>query len=101
MANPDLAKLEAIARDGRVQILRMLTHAGSGHPGGSLSVIDILTVLYFGRMKYDPKKPTWEDRDRFILSTVHCVHAKNYCIARAGLFAEWLLSTLSELGSPL
>jgi len=51
MANPDLAKLEAIARDGRVQILRMLTHAGSGHPGGSLSVIDILTMLYFNRLK--------------------------------------------------
>jgi transketolase N-terminal domain/subunit len=59
MANPDLAKLESIARDGRVQILRMLTHSGSGHPGGSLSVIDILTVLYFSRMKYDAKNPTW------------------------------------------
>src|SRR2546427_8331447 len=101
MANPDLAKLEAIARDGRVQILRMLTHAGSGHPGGSLSVIDILTVLYFGRMKYDPKKPTWEDRDRFILSKGHCVPAQYYCMARAGFFPESLLLTLRKLGSPL
>jgi transketolase C-terminal domain/subunit len=47
MANPDIARLEGIAREGRGQILRMLTHAGSGHPGGSLSVIDLLTVLYF------------------------------------------------------
>src|SRR5437773_8718582 len=101
MANPDLAKLEALARDGRVQILRMLTHAGSGHPGGSLSVIDILTVLYFGRMKYDPKKPTWEDRDRFILSKGHCVPAQYYCMARAGFFPESLLLTLRKLGSPL
>src|SRR3989442_1980936 len=101
MANPDLAKLEAITRDGRVQILRMLTHAGSGHPGGSLSVIDILTVLYFGRMKYDPKKPTWEDRDRFILSKGHCVPAQYYCMARAGFFPESLLLTLRKLGSPL
>jgi len=51
MANPDLAKLDAIAREGRIQIIRMLTHAGSGHPGGSLSVIDILVDLYFNRMR--------------------------------------------------
>jgi transketolase len=101
MANLDLAKLEAIARDGRVQILRMLTHAGSGHPGGSLSVIDILTVLYFSRMKYDPKNPTWEDRDRFVLSKGHCVPAQYYCMARAGFFPESLLLTLRKLGSPL
>jgi transketolase len=101
MANLDLAKLEGIARDGRVQILRMLTHAGSGHPGGSLSVIDILTVLYFSRMKYDPKKPTWEDRDRFVLSKGHCVPAQYYCMARAGFFPESLLLTLRKLGSPL
>jgi len=101
MANLDLAKLEDIARDGRVQILRMLTHAGSGHPGGSLSVIDILTVLYFSRMKYDPKKPTWEDRDRFVLSKGHCVPAQYYCMARAGFFPESLLLTLRKLGSPL
>jgi transketolase len=101
MANLDLAKLEDIARDGRVQILRMLTHAGSGHPGGSLSVIDILTVLYFSRMKYDPKNPTWEDRDRFVLSKGHCVPAQYYCMARAGFFPESLLLTLRKLGSPL
>src|SRR3984893_10803159 len=101
MANLDLAKLEGIARDGRVQILRMLTHAGSGHPGGSLSVIDILTVLYFSRMKYDPKKPTWEARDRFVLSKGHCVPAQYYCMARAGFFPESLLLTLRKLGSPL
>ena len=101
MANLDLAKLEAIARDGRVQILRMLTHSGSGHPGGSLSVIDILTVLYFSRMKYDPKNPTWEDRDRFVLSKGHCVPAQYYCMARAGFFPESLLLTLRRLGSPL
>ena len=101
MANLDLAKLESIARDGRVQILRMLTHSGSGHPGGSLSVIDILTVLYFSRMKYDPKNPTWEDRDRFVLSKGHCVPAQYYCMARAGFFPESLLLTLRKLGSPL
>ncbi len=101
MANPDLAKLEAIAREGRVQIIRMLTHAGSGHPGGSLSVIDILTTLYFNRLRYDPKRPGWEDRDRFVLSKGHCVPAQYYCMAKAGFFPMERVITLRKLGSPL
>ncbi|HET9854914.1 MAG TPA: transketolase [Methylomirabilota bacterium] len=101
MANPDLAKLESIAREGRAQIIRMLTHAGSGHPGGSLSVIDILTTLFFNRMRYDPKRPQWEDRDRFVLSKGHCVPAQYYCMARAGYFPMDRLVSLRKLGSPL
>jgi transketolase len=101
MANPDLAKLESIAREGRAQIIRMLTHAGSGHPGGSLSVIDILTALFFNRMRYDPNRPVWEDRDRFVLSKGHCVPAQYYCMARAGYFPMDRLITLRKLGSPL
>jgi transketolase len=101
MANPDLAKLESIAREGRAQIIRMLTHAGSGHPGGSLSVIDILTALYFNRMRYDPRRPHWEERDRFVLSKGHCVPAQYYCMAKAGFFPMDRLITLRKLGSPL
>ncbi|HME97148.1 MAG TPA: transketolase [Methylomirabilota bacterium] len=101
MANPDVTKLESIAREGRVQIIRMLTHAGSGHPGGSLSVIDILTTLYFNRMRYDPARPRWEDRDRFVLSKGHCVPAQYYCMAKAGYFPMDRLITLRKLGSPL
>jgi transketolase len=101
MANPDIGRLESIAREGRVQILRMLTHAGSGHPGGSLSAIDILTTLYFHRMRYDPKRPDWEDRDRFILSKGHCVPAQYFCMAKAGYFPMDRLTTLRKLGSPL
>jgi transketolase len=101
MANPDLAKLEAIAREGRIQIIRMLTHAGSGHPGGSLSVIDILVDLYFNRMRYDARRPTWEDRDRLVLSKGHCVPAQYFCMAKAGFFPERQLLTLRKLGSPL
>jgi transketolase len=101
MANPDLAKLESTAREGRVQIIRMLTHAGSGHPGGSLSVIDILTTLFFNRLRYDPARPRWEDRDRFVLSKGHCVPAQYYCMARAGFFPMERLITLRKLGSPL
>jgi transketolase len=101
MANPDIGRLESIAREGRVQILRMLTHAGSGHPGGSLSAIDILTTLYFHRMRYDPKRPDWEGRDRFILSKGHCVPAQYFCMAKAGYFPMDRLVTLRKLGSPL
>jgi transketolase len=101
MAHPDVATLGAIAREGRVQIIRMLTHAGSGHPGGSLSAIDILTTLYFNRLRHDPKRPDWEDRDRFVLSKGHCVPAQYYCMAKAGFFPLERVITLRKLGSPL
>src|SRR5215475_8603657 len=94
-------RLESIARECRIQILRMLAHAGSGHPGGSLSVIDILTTLYFGRLRYDAKRPDWADRDRVVLSKGHAVPALYAVMARAGYFAESQLITLRKLGSPL
>src|SRR3990172_1554234 len=97
----DYDKLSEIARECRVQIIRMLTHAGSGHPGGSLSAIDILTVLVFGRMRYDPKRPDWPDRDRLILSKGHGVPALYAVLARAGYFPESQLPTLRKLESPL
>ena len=80
------AQLEAIARDCRIQIIRMLTHAGSGHPGGSLSVIDLVTALFFGRMRHDPRRPDWPERDRLILSKGHAVPAVYAAMARAGYF---------------
>jgi transketolase len=94
-------RLESIARECRVQILRMLAHAGSGHPGGSLSVIDILTTLYFGRLKFDPKRPDWPERDRVVLSKGHAVPALYAVLLRAGYFPEKQLITLRKLGSPL
>ena len=98
----DDRQLETIARACRVQIIRMLTHAGSGHPGGSNSVIDILVSLYFGgRLRFDPKRPDWPDRDRVILSKGHAVPALYTAMARAGFFPESQLITLRKLGSPL
>ncbi len=94
-------RLEAIARECRVQIIRMLTHAGSGHPGGSLSVIDVLAALYFGRLRHDPKRPDWPDRDRVVLSKGHTVPALYTVMAKAGYFPESRLLTLRKLGSPL
>jgi len=97
----DDVKLAAIATECRVQIIRMLTHAGSGHPGGSLSVIDLVTSLLFERMRHDPKRPEWPDRDRLILSKGHAVPALYAAMAKAGYFPEELLITLRKLGSPL
>ena len=98
----DSARLEAIARECRVQIIRMITHAGSGHPGGSNSVIDMLVTLYFGgRVRVDPKRPDWPDRDRVILSKGHAVPALYAVMAKLGFFPESQLITLRKLGSPL
>jgi transketolase len=97
---PD-SKLDAIARACRVQIIRMLAHAGSGHPGGSLSVIDLLVTIAFGRLRHDPRRPDWPDRDRIVLSKGHAVPALYAVMARAGYFPEEQLITLRKLGSPL
>jgi transketolase len=97
---PD-APLDAIARACRVQIIRMLTHAGSGHPGGSLSVIDLLVAIAFGPLRHDPRRPDWPDRDRIVLSKGHAVPALYTVMARSGYFPEEQLITLRKLGSPL
>ncbi|MFO7682656.1 MAG: transketolase [Chloroflexota bacterium] len=84
------------------QILQMTTKAGSGHPSSSLSAIDVLTALYFGGlMRYDPHRPYWPERDRFILSKGHGAPALYAVLAEAGFFDPSLLSTLRKLGSPL
>jgi transketolase len=95
------ARLNAMARACRVQIIRMLTHAGSGHPGGSLSVIDLLVALMFGRLRHDPARPDWPERDRIVLSKGHAVPALYAVMAKAGYFSEDALITLRKLGSPL
>lgn len=96
-----VVELKAISKELRVQILRMLEAAGSGHPGGSLSVIDLLTVLYFKYFRYDPQNPKDPRRDRFILSKGHCVPALYAVMAKLGYFPEGELSTLRKLDSRL
>lgn len=84
------------------QILEMTTRAGSGHPSSSLSAIDVLTALYFGGvMRYDPARPEWPNRDRFILSKGHGVPALYAVMAEAGYFDPAELKTLRELNSRL
>ena len=93
-----VAKLTALAKGFRVDIIDMLEKAGSGHPGGSLSVIDIVTALYFHEMKHDPKNPKMADRDRFVLSKGHAVPAQYAAMAGAGYFDKAELSTLRHIG---
>jgi len=94
-------ELEENARRLRVDILKMLNQARSGHTGGSLSAIDVLTVLFFHQMRHDPSKPDWEGRDRFVLSKGHAAPALYATLAEAGYFPREDLKTLRRLGSHL
>lgn len=85
----------------RKDVIRMIHAAGSGHPGGSLSIVDIVTALYFRILDKDPDNPQWEDRDRFVLSKGHAVPALYAVLAHTGYFPEEDLDTLRKLGSPL
>ena len=95
------ADLKALTQDMRVDIVRMIEAAGSGHPGGSLSIIDFLAVLYTKFLKHDPKRPDWADRDRVILSKGHGCPALYTIMAHTGYFPRSELITLRKLGSPL
>lgn len=96
-----IEKLNKIALGIRRDLLTMTTKAGSGHPGGSMSSADIIAALYFHHMRYDPKNPDWEDRDRFVLSKGHCCPALYAALAKAGYFPSKTLWTLRQLGSIL
>lgn len=95
------ADLKTLVRDMRVDIIRMIEAAGNGHPGGSLSVIDLLAVLYWKFLKHDPKNPAWEGRDRLILSKGHACPALYAAMAYRGYFDKSALMSLRKLGSPL
>jgi transketolase len=99
---PDLAGLRTRATVLRGHILRMLERAGSGHPGGSLSAVEFITALYFGGLlRYDPDRPDWPDRDRFVLSKGHGVPALYAALAEAGYFDVSELDTLRAIDSRL
>ena len=100
--NRDIGELEAIARRIREQIVRMTHAAQSGHPGGSLSAVEILTALYFGGvMRHDPADPDWPDRDRFILSKGHATPVIYATLAEAGYFSADRIPGFRSLGSEL
>jgi transketolase len=97
----DIPFLKKQAKLVRVEILKMLTLAGSGHTGGSLSAADIVTALYFSKMRHKPDEPGWMERDRFILSKGHAAPLLYAVLAMAGYFDISALKTLRKLGSPL
>jgi len=97
-------KLIALKRQSNIarqKIIEVTTEAESGHLAGSLSCIDILVVLYFRILKHNPKKPNWENRDRFILSKGHAAPAFYTALAMSGYFPEEELFTLRKINSRL
>jgi len=88
--------LESKAKLFRREILEMTFKAGSGHPGGSMSAVDIITALYYYKMRVDPKNPKWEDRDRFVLSKGHVCPALYAVLAELGFFPKEALWTLRQ-----
>jgi len=97
----DVQQLSEKARRLRGHIVRMVAAAGSGHCGGSLSAIDILTYLYTHELRVRPHEPQWPDRDRFLLSKGHCAPALYAVLAERGYFPQEHLWTLRDIDSPL
>jgi transketolase len=93
--------LKAKARLLRQDIVKMTSAANSGHPGGSLSAIDVMAALYFRVMRHDPSNPKWPDRDRFILSKGHCCPALYAVLAETGYFPVDELMTFRKINSRL
>jgi transketolase len=98
---PDIRRLEDIARRTRIRMITMVGRAGAGHLGGSLSAVEMLVALYFGRLRVDPSDPTWEDRDRFVLSKGHNTPLYYAILAERGFFPVSWLDAYDTLGSPL
>lgn len=94
-------ELQMISTEVRSDIIKMLGEAKSGHPGGSLSMVDILVTLYYKVMNVDSKNPVWEDRDRLVLSKGHGCPALYSVLAHKGFFDVEQLWTLRKLGSML
>lgn len=99
MSNRNYDELKETARKIRVDVIRAIHEAGSGHPGGSLSATDILTALYFDTMNIDPKNPKMEGRDKFVLSKGHAVPALYATLAERGFYDVEEMMTLRKIGS--
>lgn len=97
----NIEQLKEIAKEIRKHVLTMFMEAGSGHPGGSLSVVEIITALYFYKIRHDPGNPEWPTRDRFILSKGHAAPALYAALALSGYLPIEELKSLRKLGSRL
>lgn len=101
MVKVDQKRLNETALEIRRSIIRSVYAAGSGHPGGSLSAVEIMTALYFEKMKIDPKNPKWEERDRFILSKGHAAPVLYAALAEKGFFPKEELLKLRHVDAML
>src|SRR3954454_6779696 len=95
----NVEELANICRTTRREIVEMITAAKSGHPGGSLSAVEILVTLFFDALRHDPSNPHWPDRDRFILSKGHAAPVLYSILAQTGYTPADQLNTLRKLGS--
>ncbi|HKW05405.1 MAG TPA: transketolase [Nitrososphaerales archaeon] len=96
-----VSELKEISRNTRRLILETLAEAKSGHPGGSLSAVELLVALYYSVMRHDPKNPHWLERDRFILSKGHAAPLLYSILAQQGYFPIEQLKTLRKINSLL
>ncbi len=101
MPTDNIRQLELRAAEMRLHIVRMMGPNKAHHFGGSLSVADLVTAIYFHSMRYDPKDPTWPNRDRFLMSKGHSVPAQYAALAMLGVLPMEELLTLKKLGSRL
>lgn len=101
LTDTDLKKLQEKANEIRIDIIKMLVEAGSGHTAGPLGMADIFTALYFHVLNIDPAKPDWEERDRLVLSNGHICPVLYATMAHRRFFEVEELKTLRKLGSRL
>lgn len=101
METKERKNLQVLAANIRINILQMLLHRGYGHLGGSMSIVEVLSVLYGKQMHIDAKNPTMEDRDRLVLSKGHAGPALYSVLAQMGYFDKAMLNTLNEGGTLL
>ena len=101
MDSTKLEMLQSAAKNIRIGVIEGTHAAKSGHPGGSLSISDVMAYLYFSEMNIDPAQPSMPDRDRFVLSKGHCAPALYAALANRGYFPVEELTTLRKLGSRL
>ena len=97
----NIEDLKMKAKEIRKDIIEEVYNAKSGHPGGSLSIADIMAVLYFNELRIDEKNPRWEDRDRVVLSKGHCSPALYAALAERGFFDKEDLKSFRKIESNL
>ena len=101
MENKERTKLKILSAKIRLDILKMLKHIGYGHLGGSLSIVELMSVLYGKHLRYDAANPDWEERDMVVLSKGHCGPAWYSALANVGFFDKEELYTLNAGGTRL